>query len=79
MHDNANPRHKSMASHAQEQGADGPPTYTPAEFAALFGRSATWAYRRLYDGSIRRLKGSPRILIPKSEMMRFLQNLESHE
>jgi len=52
---------------------------SPKEFAALFGKSATWGYRQLYSGNIRRLAGCESILIPKSEIDRFLKQIVRHE
>ena len=46
--------------------------YTPAEFAALFGRSGTWGYRQLYSGRVKALQVSGRLLIPRSEVDRLL-------
>lgn len=52
--------------------------YTPAEFAALFGRKPTWGYRKLYSGEVRRLQSSGRILIPVSEINRFAAKTVQH-
>jgi hypothetical protein len=41
--------------------------YTPAEFAALFGREKTWAYRMLYAGKIEGISEYGRMMIPASE------------
>lgn len=46
--------------------------YSPAEFARLCGRSTTFAYRRIYDGSVQVISGFGRMLIPKSEIEKFL-------
>ena len=48
--------------------------YSPAEFAALFGRNPTWAYRLLYGGKITALTDFGRILIPASELERVLSS-----
>ena len=53
--------------------------YSPSEFAALFGRSSTWGYRQLYAGRIQRLKDCDSILIPRSEVERFLARTARHE
>ena len=45
---------------------------TPQEFAALFGRSKTWAYRLIYAGIIHPLKSTPTLMIPRSEVDRLL-------
>jgi hypothetical protein len=46
--------------------------YSPAEFAALCGRSPTWAYRQIYAGRIKPISDCGRLLIPRSEMDSFL-------
>ena len=48
-------------------------TYTPAEFAAVFGRERTWAYRQLYAGKVQAITELGRTLIPKSEVDRLLK------
>ena len=45
---------------------------SPAEFARLFDRHPTWGYRRIYAGDIRVLRQAGRMLIPRSEIERFL-------
>lgn len=45
---------------------------SPAEFAALFGRSPTWAYRKIYQGLIKPISDCGRLLIPRSEVDSFL-------
>jgi helix-turn-helix protein len=46
--------------------------YSPAEFAALCGRSPTWGYRQIYAGRIRPISDCGRLLIPRSEVDSFL-------
>jgi hypothetical protein len=46
--------------------------YSPAEFAALCGRSPTWAYRQIYAGRIRPISDCGHLLIPRSEFDSFL-------
>jgi hypothetical protein len=46
--------------------------YSPAHFAARFGRSPVWAYRLLYGGKVKAITGFGRILIPRSELERLL-------
>lgn len=53
--------------------------FTPKEFAGFFGRSATWGYRQLYSGKIKKLGGCDSILIPRSELERFLSQIVDHE
>jgi hypothetical protein len=45
---------------------------TPTEFAALFGRTYTWAYRQIYAGKVQVLTHLGRMMIPKSEVERLL-------
>ena len=42
--------------------------YSAAEFAALFGRSPTWAYRQIYAGRVRPIADCGRLLIPHTEV-----------
>jgi hypothetical protein len=46
--------------------------FSPAEFAALNGKSVTWGYRRIYHGDVKVISNAGRILIPRSEVDRFL-------
>lgn len=48
-------------------------TYTPAEFAEVFGRERTWGYRQLYKGKVNAITELGRTLIPKSEVDRLLK------
>ena len=48
-------------------------TYTPSEFAAVFGKERTWAYRQLYAGKVQAITELGRTLIPKSEVDRLLK------
>ena len=48
-------------------------TYTPAEFAAVFGKERTWAYRQLYAGKVQAMTDLGRTQIPKSEVERLLK------
>jgi hypothetical protein len=47
-------------------------SFSPAEFAALNNKSATWGYRRIYRGDIKVIAGAGRLLIPRCEVDRFL-------
>ena len=47
-------------------------TYTPAEFAAIFDKERTWAYRQLHAGKVKAISEYGRTLIPKSEVDRLL-------
>lgn len=46
--------------------------YSLAEFAALFGRSPTWGYRRMYAGQIKPISECGRLIIPRTEVELFL-------
>lgn len=46
--------------------------YTPREFAGIFGKSQSWAYRRLYDNTVRAVKVGGVTLIPSDEVQRLL-------
>src|SRR5439155_24168358 len=45
---------------------------SPREFAAAVGRSPTYAYRQIYAGRVRPISDAGRLLIPRSEVDRFL-------
>jgi hypothetical protein len=42
--------------------------FSPAEFAALCGRSSTWGYRQIYAGRVKPIADCGRLLIPRSEL-----------
>lgn len=46
--------------------------FSPSEFAAALGRSPTYGYRQLYAGRVKAISSAGRILIPRSEVERFL-------
>src|SRR4030095_2868977 len=46
--------------------------FSAAEFAALCGRSPTWAYRQIYAARIKPICACGRLLIPRSEVDSFL-------
>lgn len=48
-------------------------TFTPTEFAAVFGKERTWAYRQLYAGKVQAVTDLGRTMIPKSEVDRLLK------
>src|SRR5881275_69336 len=41
---------------------------SPAEFAALCGRSPTWGYRQIYAGRLKPIADCGRIIIPRAEI-----------
>ncbi|HEV2692913.1 MAG TPA: hypothetical protein VG347_08475 [Verrucomicrobiae bacterium] len=47
-------------------------TFSPGEFAALFGKAQTWGYRQLYSGKVKATTEYGRIMIPASEVERIL-------
>jgi hypothetical protein len=54
-------------------------TYSPAEFAALFGRHPTWAYRQLYKGAVKAITDYGRIMIPHSEVEKLLNSAAEYK
>ena len=46
--------------------------YTPKEFAALFGKSQTWGYRKIYSGAVASTTEHGRTLIPATEVQKIL-------
>jgi glutathione S-transferase len=46
--------------------------FSPFEFGHVLGRSETWAYRQLYNGTVKAISDAGRLLIPRSELDRFL-------
>lgn len=47
-------------------------TFSPGEFAELFGKSQTWGYRQIYAGKVKTITEYGRILIPAAEVDRIL-------
>ena len=74
------PEEHSQRAQAQSRAAREPKAvdltqrlaFSPREFAAVVGRSATYAYRQIYAGRIRPISDAGRLLIPRSEVDRFL-------
>jgi len=48
------------------------------EFAGLFGRHRSWAYRMLYGGHLKKLSLPGRVLIPVTEAQRLVSDLAPH-
>jgi hypothetical protein len=46
--------------------------FSPREFAAVLGKSATFVYRQIYAGRIRPISDCGRMMISRSEVDRFL-------
>jgi hypothetical protein len=53
-------------------------TYTPAEFAALFGKERTWTYRQLYAGKVKAITKLGQIQIPHAEVEKLLNGVEHY-
>jgi hypothetical protein len=54
-------------------------TYSPAEFAELFGKSPTWTYRLLYANKIKAISGFGRTLVPRAEAERILRTMAPYQ
>jgi helix-turn-helix protein len=52
--------------------------FSPAEAAIACGKSPTWAYRKVYSGDFRVVSSDGRILIPRSEIERYLGGAEKY-
>jgi len=52
---------------------------SPAEAAIACGKSPTWAYRRIYDGTFRVTNKGGRLLIPASEIAHFLAGASKYD
>ena len=46
--------------------------FSPKEFSEANGKSATWGYRQIYSGKVKVISDCGRMLIPRSEVDRFL-------
>ncbi len=46
---------------------------SPGEFAAAMGKSATYGYRAIYRGWVKPISDRGRLMIPISEVHRFLE------
>jgi hypothetical protein len=47
--------------------------FSPAETGVVCGKSPTWAYRKIYDGTFKVINAEDgRLLIPRAEVERFL-------
>lgn len=54
-------------------------TFSPGEFAALFGKSQSWGYRQIYAGKVKTITEYGRILIPASEVEKILGTAGRYE
>lgn len=48
--------------------------YSIAEFAALFGKHRSWAYRQIKKGRIKAIRGYGALLVPATEIQRMIQS-----
>jgi hypothetical protein len=56
--------------------------FSPSEAGVACGRSPTWGYRKVYDGTFRLLDdadGRNRMLIPRTEIDRFLSRVAKYD
>ncbi len=53
-------------------------TYTPKEFAELFGKERTWTYRQLYAGKVKAITKLGQVQIPHSEVEKLLGGVERY-
>jgi len=51
---------------------------SPAEAAIACGRSPSWSYGKIYSGEFRVISSDGRMLIPRSEIERFLSGAEEY-
>jgi hypothetical protein len=49
---------------------------SPTEFSTLFGRHYTWGYWQIYAGKIKVITNLGRMMIPRSEVDRLLEDKE---
>ena len=54
-------------------------TFSPGEFAKLFGKSQSWGYRQIYAGKVETITEFGRILIPASEVEKILRTAGRYE
>lgn len=52
------------------------PAFTVAEFADLFGRHKSWAYRLIYANRIKVIESFGRMMIPASEVETVLDSAQ---
>ncbi len=54
-------------------------SFSPGEFAALFGKQQTWGYRQIYAGKVKAITEYGRIQIPAAEVERILASAGRYE
>ena len=52
---------------------------SPAEAAIACGKSPTWAYRKVYSGDFRVISSDGRMLIPRTEIERYLSGAQKYD
>jgi hypothetical protein len=52
---------------------------SPAEAAIASGRSPTWAYRKIYDGTFRVISSGGRLMIPRAEIERYIARADKYD
>lgn len=50
--------------------------YSPAEFAALFGKDQSWAYRKIKSNQLKAVSSFGNMMVPASEADRILNQAE---
>lgn len=61
-----------MQQESEKGGVTDRSGYSPAEFAARFGRHPSWAYRKIYAGKVNVIEELGRLIVPDSELTRLL-------
>jgi len=54
-------------------------SFSPKEFGQANGKSATWGYRQVYSGKVKVISDCGRLLIPRSEVDRFLARAAEYD
>jgi len=66
--------------HSLVDSINGRLAFSPSEAGIACGRSPTWGYRKVYDGTFRLLDDTDsRMLIPRSEIDRFLSRVARYD
>jgi hypothetical protein len=52
---------------------------SPKEFSEANGKSPTWGYRQIYSGKVKVISDCGRMLIPRSEVERFLGRADIYD
>lgn len=61
-----------------DKGHESKPIYTVAEFAALFNRHKSWAYRLIYAGRINVISDYGTMMIPASEVEKIIRTAKRY-